>query len=51
MQLLLATRDGFVRAEEKDGRFEPISRSLNDLFCTSTIAREGVILLGTRQSI
>lgn len=51
MQLLLATTNGFVRAEEENGRFRPTLRSLTGRFCTSIIAREGVILLGTRQGI
>ena len=51
MQLYLATRNGFVRAEGENGRFEPTLRSLDGRFCTSIIAREGVILLGTREGI
>ena len=44
MQLLLATKNGFVRAEEENGRFVPALRSLDGHYCTSIIAREGVIL-------
>lgn len=51
MQLYLATTNGFVRAEGENGRFGPTARSLTGRFCTSVIAREGVILLGTRQGI
>ena len=51
MQLYLTTRDGFVRAGEENGRFEPISRSLDGRYCTSIIARAGLILLGTRQGV
>jgi photosystem II stability/assembly factor-like uncharacterized protein len=51
MQLYLATRNGFVRVEGKNGRFEPTLRSLDGHYCTSIIAREGVILLGTREGV
>ncbi len=51
MQLLLATRNGFVRAEGENGQLRPTARSLSGRFCTSIIAREGVILLGTREGI
>jgi photosystem II stability/assembly factor-like uncharacterized protein len=51
MQLYLATRNGFVRAEWGDGRFEVTARSLGGRFCTSIVARDGVILLGTRQGV
>jgi hypothetical protein len=48
MQLYLATRNGFVRAEGENGHFEQTLRSLDGRFCARTITRGGVILLGTR---
>jgi len=51
MQLYLATKNGFVRAEGENGRFRPAARSLDGRHCTSIVARQGLILLGTRGGI
>lgn len=51
MHLILATSEGLVLCQpEKDG-WQPKQRALEDKHATSVIAREGVILAGTRDGV
>lgn len=50
MELLMATRDGFV-AVQNEGSWPVVRTGLDGRFITSLIAREGVILAGTEDGI
>ena len=50
-RLLLATEQGLVICEYNDGSWHEASRRLADQHVTSVIAREGVILAGTKHGI
>jgi photosystem II stability/assembly factor-like uncharacterized protein len=49
--LVLATANGIVIAQPKDGGWREIRRGLDGEYATSIIAREGVILAGTRRGV
>jgi photosystem II stability/assembly factor-like uncharacterized protein len=50
-KLILATEQGFVVCERKDDNWHESSRGLTDQHVTSVIAREGVILAGTKNGV
>ena len=50
-KLILATKQGIVLCERKDGEWHEASRGLSEQHATSVIAREGVILAGTRNGV
>lgn len=49
--LLLATNNGLVQATKENGAWTATGRSLENTEVTSVIAREGVILAGTRDGV
>ena len=49
--LYLATRAGLVTCQQDSGTWRVVGRSLEDQHVTSVIAREGVILAGTKNGI
>ncbi len=49
--LILATNDGVFICEPGDGDWREVQRTLDGRSVTSVIAREGVILVGTRQGV
>src|SRR5687768_12421352 len=49
--LYVATEQGLLTAEERDGDWHESSRSLRGLHVTTVIAREGIILAGTTEGI
>jgi hypothetical protein len=50
-KLILATEQGIVICERKDGEWQESLRGLTDQYVTSVIAREGVILAGTTKGV
>lgn len=51
MRLYLATNDGFYTIDKQDGAWELVGEGLNGRYLTTLIAREGVILAGTQDSV
>ncbi len=51
MDLLLATSSGLTVCQKDQNGWQPVQQGLDDHYITSVIAREGVILAGTRDGI
>jgi photosystem II stability/assembly factor-like uncharacterized protein len=50
-RLLVATEHGLVIAERQDGRWQAVSRSLEEHDVTGIVSREGVVLAGTADGV